>query len=42
LITFLVTVSGMTFLGLGSALWGLVAGVAFGAAMTRAKTSTTR
>lgn len=29
LITFLVTVSGMSFFGLGSALWGLVAGVIF-------------
>lgn len=28
-ITFVVTVSGMSFLGLGSALWGLVAGIAF-------------
>jgi benzoate membrane transport protein len=29
IITFIVTVSGMSFLGLGSALWGLVAGIIF-------------
>lgn len=29
LITFMVTVSGMSFFGLGSALWGLIAGMAF-------------
>ncbi len=33
-VTFLVTVSGMSFFGLGSALWGLVAGVVFGAVMS--------
>lgn len=34
LITFLVTVSGMSFFGLGSALWGLLAGVLFGLVLT--------
>jgi benzoate membrane transport protein len=34
-ITFVVTVSGMSFLGLGSALWGLVAGVVFTLALSR-------
>lgn len=34
LVTFLVTVSGMSFFGLGSALWGLLAGVLFGFALT--------
>jgi benzoate membrane transport protein len=34
-ITFLVTVSGMSFLGLGSALWGLVAGIVFALALSR-------
>lgn len=34
LITFLVTVSGMSFFGLGSALWGLLAGVLFGMVLT--------
>lgn len=29
LITFIVTVSGMSFFGLGSALWGLIAGLIF-------------
>ncbi|MCI0150793.1 benzoate/H(+) symporter BenE family transporter [Paraburkholderia sediminicola] len=35
IITFVVTVSGMSFLGLGSALWGLVAGVVFSLALSR-------
>ncbi|WP_211465668.1 benzoate/H(+) symporter BenE family transporter [Collimonas silvisoli] len=34
LITFVVTVSGMSFFGLGSALWGLVAGVLFSFALS--------
>jgi benzoate membrane transport protein len=34
-ITFLVTVSGMSFLGLGSALWGLVAGIVFALTLPR-------
>ncbi len=34
-VTFVVTVSGMSFFGLGSALWGLVAGVVFSLAMSR-------
>lgn len=34
-ITFLVTVSGMSFLGLGSALWGLIAGIVFTLALSR-------
>lgn len=34
-ITFIVTVSGMSFLGLGSALWGLVAGIVFAIALSR-------
>jgi benzoate membrane transport protein len=34
LITFVVTVSGMTFLGLGSALWGLIAGMLFTTVLT--------
>jgi benzoate membrane transport protein len=34
LITFLVTVSGMSFLGLGSALWGLLFGLIFSVAMS--------
>ncbi|WP_080424904.1 benzoate/H(+) symporter BenE family transporter [Burkholderia ubonensis] len=36
-ITFVVTVSGMSFLGLGSALWGLVAGVIFEFVLSRKK-----
>jgi benzoate membrane transport protein len=34
-ITFVVTVSGMSFFGLGSALWGLVAGVIFSVALAK-------
>jgi benzoate membrane transport protein len=34
-ITFVVTVSGMSFFGLGSALWGLVAGVLFSIALSK-------
>lgn len=34
LITFVVTVSGMSFFGLGSALWGLLAGLLFTAALS--------
>lgn len=34
-ITFVVTVSGMTFFGLGSALWGLVAGIIFSLALSK-------
>jgi benzoate membrane transport protein len=34
LITFVVTVSGMSFFGLGSALWGLLAGLLFTAAVS--------
>ncbi|WP_454827758.1 benzoate/H(+) symporter BenE family transporter [Paraburkholderia xenovorans] len=34
-ITFVVTVSGMSFFGLGSALWGLVAGVVFSLALSK-------
>ncbi|CAB3764262.1 benzoate/H(+) symporter BenE family transporter [Paraburkholderia solisilvae] len=34
-ITFVVTVSGMSFFGLGSALWGLVAGVVFSLALAK-------
>ncbi|WP_414696253.1 benzoate/H(+) symporter BenE family transporter [Paraburkholderia sp.] len=34
-ITFVVTVSGMSFLGLGSALWGLVAGALFSLALSK-------
>jgi benzoate membrane transport protein len=35
-ITFVVTVSGMSFFGLGSALWGLIAGALFSAALAKA------
>ncbi|NPT39039.1 benzoate/H(+) symporter BenE family transporter [Paraburkholderia xenovorans] len=34
-ITFVVTVSGMSFFGLGSALWGLVAGVVFSLVLSK-------
>lgn len=34
LITFLVTVSGMSFFGLGSSLWGLMVGMGFGAVLS--------
>lgn len=34
-ITFLVTVSGMSFFGLGAALWGLVAGIIFSLALSK-------
>ncbi|SEE73567.1 benzoate membrane transport protein [Burkholderia sp. WP9] len=34
-ITFVVTVSGMSFFGLGSALWGLVAGIIFSLALSK-------
>lgn len=34
LITFIVTVSGMSFFGLGSALWGLFAGIVFSKVLT--------
>jgi benzoate membrane transport protein len=39
LITLLATASGMTFWGVGSAFWGLVAGLAAHAVMTRARRS---
>jgi benzoate membrane transport protein len=38
-ITFVVTVSGMSFFGLGAALWGLVAGVVFTLALSKGTTS---
>ncbi|GAB7526800.1 benzoate/H(+) symporter BenE family transporter [Paraburkholderia sp. 2C] len=38
-ITFVVTISGMSFFGLGSALWGLVAGVVFSLALSKRRPS---
>ena len=40
LITFVVTVSGMSFFGLGSALWGLITGLLFTAALSMKSFST--
>ncbi|CAB3752482.1 benzoate/H(+) symporter BenE family transporter [Paraburkholderia humisilvae] len=40
-ITFVVTVSGMSFFGLGSALWGLVAGVVFSVVLSRKRVAAT-
>ncbi|KND60031.1 Benzoate transport protein [Candidatus Burkholderia verschuerenii] len=34
-VTFVVTVSGMSFFGLGSALWGLIAGILFSIALSK-------
>lgn len=39
-ITFLVTVSGMSFLGLGSALWGLIAGIVFTLVLSKKRVPT--